>query len=495
MPASRSSNDETPSTHCTRSYPVGSQVVTSATCRRSCGIRSPARSRAIATSGSERSTASTTPPGPTSSAAGSAAAPSPQQASSTSSSNRGCALATAAVEIGFHSTSSSSLNAAAMAADAPARSGSPNLSPIRPFWPRSARIGRIPMVAAGIRCRTQAIESRTVHTGTTQLTIESRRPAMTRALRRAAPIALASAAALLLAGCSGGPDPEASETPSAAACMEVESGELSDGVTVEGEFAGSPSATFTTPLEADELERTIAIEGDGDTTAAGDPMNVVVTAFSGASGETLFSQPTTIKVGDEQVFESFRAGIDCVPVGSRTVTVAPAATLYGDTGNETIGVAAGETVVIVIDVVEEQEPLEPAEWTEDVPEVKFGAEGEAPTVTLPDTEPSTELQMKVLEEGDGAEVQTGDSVTVQYQGTSWNTGEIFDQSYGGNPATFTTDGVIQGFGAALVGQKVGTKLIVTIPPEYAYGTDAGSHELGGQTLVFLVEIESTEAAE
>ncbi|MDQ0893628.1 FKBP-type peptidyl-prolyl cis-trans isomerase [Agromyces ramosus] len=318
---------------------------------------------------------------------------------------------------------------------------------------------------------------------------------MNRALRRFAPVALAAAAAaLLLAGCSGDPAPEPTETPEAAACMEVESGSLSDGVTVEGEFAGSPTATFAMPLEADEIERTVAIEGDGDETVAGDPMNVVVSAFSGTTGTKLFSQPTTMTVGDPQVFESFLAGIDCVPVGSRTVTVAPASTLYGEEGNETIGVAPGETVVIVVDVVEVQKPLTPAEWTENVPEVEFGADGEAPTVTLPATPPPAEYQLKVLEEGDGDTVGAGDTVTLHYQGTSWDTGEIFDQSYGGEPAAFATDEVIQGFGSALVGQKVGTKLIVTIPPEYAYGTDPAAADLGGQTLVFLVEIEGTEPA-
>ena len=54
--------------------------------------------------------------------------------------------------------------------------------------------------------------------------------------------------------------------------------------------------------------------------------------------------------------------------------------------------------------------------------------------------------------------------------------------------------MIQGFGAALVGQKVGTKLIVTIPPQYAYGTDTAGGELAGQTLVFLVEIMDTAPA-
>ncbi|WP_448006284.1 FKBP-type peptidyl-prolyl cis-trans isomerase [Agromyces bauzanensis] len=315
---------------------------------------------------------------------------------------------------------------------------------------------------------------------------------MNRALRRAAPVALAATAALVLAGCAGGSEPDAPETTAAADCMDLSSGSLSDGVTVEGDFGAVPTATFTTPLEADELERTVLVEGDGDDTASGEVVNAIVSAFSGTSGEQLFSQPATITAGDETVFEAFLAGIDCVPTGSRTVTVAPAATLYGDQGNETIGVAPGETVVIVVDV---QEPLKPAEWTEDVPEVEFGAEGESPTVTLPATPPPAEFQLKVLEEGDGDEVQTGDNVTLHYQGTSWDTGEVFDQSYGGEPAQFATDQVIQGFGAALVGQKVGTKLIVTIPPQYAYGTEQSEQNpLGGQTLVFLVEIEDTAPA-
>jgi FKBP-type peptidyl-prolyl cis-trans isomerase len=312
---------------------------------------------------------------------------------------------------------------------------------------------------------------------------------MNRALRRAAPVALATAAALLLAGCAGSPEP--TETPAAADCMDVKSGSLSDGVEVEGDFGASPTATFTTPLEAKKLERSVVTKGDGDSTKAGDNVNAIVSAFSGTTGEQLFSQPATITAGDESVFEAFLAGIDCVPTGSRTVTVAPASTLYGDQGNETIGVAPGETLVIVVDV---QEPLKPAKWTKDVPDVKWGADGAAPTVTLPDTAPPAEYQLKVLEEGDGAEVKSGDNVTLDYQGTSWDTKEVFDQSYGGDPAQFTTDAVIQGFGAALVGQKVGTKLIVTIPPQYAYGTDTAGGELAGQTLVFLIEIHDTAAA-
>ncbi|WP_395245406.1 FKBP-type peptidyl-prolyl cis-trans isomerase [Agromyces sp. MMS24-K17] len=324
---------------------------------------------------------------------------------------------------------------------------------------------------------------------------------MNRALRLAAPVALAASAALLLAGCTGG-DPESTPSPTAAAgeCTTAPSGAASESVKVDGDFGQTPTADFTVPLEADELQTTVVIEGDGDATKPGDTANVVITMFNGTSGEQLVSQPATLGIADETLLESFRAAIDCQPYGTRTVTVAPPASLYGETGNESIGVAAGDSVVIVADVVDEYvepeaEPLPtPSEWTENVPEVTQNGDA-APTITIPDAAPSTELQLKVLEQGDGATVADGDSVTVNYVGINWDTKETFDSSFDrGEPATFTTSGVIPGFGAALVGQQVGTKLIVTIPPELGYGTEESSNGLGGHTLVFYVEILDSAAA-
>jgi FKBP-type peptidyl-prolyl cis-trans isomerase len=321
---------------------------------------------------------------------------------------------------------------------------------------------------------------------------------MNRALRRGAPIALASVTALLLAGCAGDPaEPDATATDEAAACLEVDAGDQSDAIEVEGDFGASPTATFETPLESEDLQRTIETEGDGDVTASGDEVSVVVTAFKGSTGDQVFSQPTSLTIGDGSLYEGFLAGVDCVPTGSRVVTVAPAASLYGEEGNESIGVEPGETLVIVTDVqeiVEAEDLPAPTEWTENVPEVEFDGEG-VPTVTIPDTEPPAEYQLAVLEQGDGATVAAGDTVSVHYQGLNWATGEIFDQSFGNpDPARFGTGDVIPGFGGALVGQQVGTKLIVTIPPALGYGEGESSNGLGGQTLVFVVEIVDTEGA-
>ncbi|GAA2035307.1 hypothetical protein GCM10009819_19700 [Agromyces tropicus] len=315
---------------------------------------------------------------------------------------------------------------------------------------------------------------------------------MNRALRRGAPIALASVTALLLAGCAGGGGdaPEPTSTDAAAACFEVEAGDQSDAIEVSGDFGGEPTAAFDAPLEAEELQRTIVDEGDGELTAPGDKVSAQVTAFSGSTGEQLFSQPATLELEDGTLYDGFRAGADCVPLGSRVVTVAPAESIYGDEGNAGIGVEPGETLVIVTDVEELVELPTPGQWSQDVPTVEYADDG-TPTITIPDADPSDELLVKVLEQGDGEIVGEDDVVTVDYQGVVWETGEVFDQSFGNAPVPFSISGVIPGFGAALVGQPVGTKLLVTIPPALGYGEEESSNGLGGQTLVFYVEITET----
>lgn len=285
------------------------------------------------------------------------------------------------------------------------------------------------------------------------------------------------------------PDTKASEAP--AACEDVESGETSESVKVAGAFGKTQTATFESPLSASELQRTVVTEGSGDVPEADETIEILLSVYSGKSGDSLGSQKTELTVGDAQVPDAFRAGVDCVKVGSRAVVTVAAKDVYGEEGNPQAGIAADDSLVIVTDVLGPRPELKPSAWSKNAPEVTFAADGK-PTMKLPGKKPASTLMLKVLRPGDGDVVGKGDSVTLDYQGTSWDTGKIFDQSYGKAPATFTTDGVVPGFGAALVGQKVGTRLVVTIPPEHAYGPKGSGSELGGQTLVFVIEIKATE---
>ena len=71
-------------------------------------------------------------------------------------------------------------------------------------------------------------------------------------------------------------------------------------------------------------------------------------------------------------------------------------------------------------------------------------------------------------------------MTVQYTGAIWATGTVFDQSWGGGgPTTFPISGLITGFTQGLVGQTVGSQVVIVIPPGelgYEGGNDHGRHQ-------------------
>ena len=326
----------------------------------------------------------------------------------------------------------------------------------------------------------------------------------TKIIRPLAAVA-AVACAVALAGCgssdkkdtksSSDASSSASASASPAADIDpctVKSGSTSDGVKVTGDFGKSPKATFDEPLKATSIQRTVVKKGTGATPKQGQTVNAVVTAYLG-TGKSLGSQPLKLAIGSSSIPASFRAGVECLPLGSRVVVTDSASDIYGSQGNTSVGIKATDSMVIVTDVVSIVKPLKPAAWTKDVPKVTFDKSGK-PKVTLPKSSAPKNLELKVLKQGKGAVVKNGDQVTVDYQGTSWKTKKIFDQSYGSSPATFGTDQVVEGFGAALVGQKVGTTLVVTIPPKYAYGEKGSGQQLSGQTLLFVIKIEKTAGA-
>ncbi len=309
---------------------------------------------------------------------------------------------------------------------------------------------------------------------------------------RFAPVALLATSALLLTGCAAGSNESTGDSSTKSAsgdCAEYSGGAVSKSVKVTGDAGAEDlKVEFTMPLKAKDLERTVLSKGDGDVTATGDTVQLRLSVFKGTDGTSAASEEMELPVGDPQLPPAFLAGIECVPVGSRVVVTVPATDLFGAAGNESLGIKGDDSLVLVTDVLDITPPLAPAAWSEIPPTVKFNGD-KPPALTLPEGEPRPELLVDVIEEGDGAVVKSGDTFTANYQGTNWNTGEIFDQSYGKDPLTLTTTQVVPGFGAALVGQKVGTKLVVSIPPVYGYGV-AGSSDnaLAGQTLVFVIEI-------
>jgi len=107
------------------------------------------------------------------------------------------------------------------------------------------------------------------------------------------------------------------------------------------------------------------------------------------------------------------------------------------------------------------------------------------------TEPD-ELQVAVIEEGDGPLVTREDHVFVNYAGMVWGSDETFDSSYErGEMASFPLGSVVQGWRDGLQGQKVGSRVIVSVPSELGYGPMGGNETAGigpDDTIVFVVDI-------
>ena len=81
---------------------------------------------------------------------------------------------------------------------------------------------------------------------------------------------------------------------------------------------------------------------------------------------------------------------------------------------------------------------------------------------------------------------------MQYHGVSWDTGEVFDESWGKQPFSFTVgSGVVAGLlGRRRPARPSARQVIAVLPPSVAYGdeSDTNASDLAGQTLVFVVDI-------
>lgn len=310
--------------------------------------------------------------------------------------------------------------------------------------------------------------------------------------------------ALVLTGCTSS-DSESTDTASNAnqyaSTQEcTESGSASDSVGVTGDFGAEPVVTFESPLTAADTERTVTIAGTGTEVADTNRLvEVSLIGFSATTGEPIITSgwdnpaaSAYIQVDETQELEGLARAVNCAVVGDRVAVVIPPADAFGTAGQTDLGITADDSMVFVLDV-KSIVPMT-ATGTDEapvagLPTVELADDG-APTITVPDTEAPTELQIETLKTGDGAVVASGDTVALEYTGVLWKNGEEFDSSWA-NPGLvqFPTTGVVEGFGAAMVGQTVGSQVLAVIPPDLGYG-EAGSGDLitATDTLVFVLDI-------
>ena len=112
-----------------------------------------------------------------------------------------------------------------------------------------------------------------------------------------------------------------------------------------------------------------------------------------------------------------------------------------------------------------------------------------PEVDAPEGPAPTELVIKDIVTGDGAEAAPGATVQVHYLGVEYDSGEEFDSSWSrGQSINFPLRSLIAGWQQGIPGMKVGGRRELICPPELAYGPAGGGHRLSGKTLVFVIDL-------
>lgn len=322
-------------------------------------------------------------------------------------------------------------------------------------------------------------------------------------MRRRLAAALTITAALVLTGCSGNdPEPEPSATESATTDDAVDAGPeptaedvaALDAVVSEGDLGAAPTLTFDQPFAVSAPVARLDVEGDGEEIGEEQTVTIDYVAVSGDDGTVLGSTwesgaSESLPLGDPTLVAALRDAIIGQPVGSRVLFAAPG-------GEATETSEAFPATLMAIEVTEartvptraEGEAVEPAEG---LPVVTLAEDG-TPSIEIPEgtTEPD-ELVVQTLIQGEGPAVENEQTVTVQYTGWLWD-GTEFDSSWGGQPFTTTigTGSVIPGWDEGLVGQTVGSQVLLVVPGDKGYGAQGSGDGTipPDATLIFVVDI-------
>jgi FKBP-type peptidyl-prolyl cis-trans isomerase len=296
-----------------------------------------------------------------------------------------------------------------------------------------------------------------------------------------------------LAGCGSSDSSSSASTASASAL---------DAVTISGDVGSEPQVAWKSKMTADDVQTTTLTKGDGDTVAEGDVVSAQLWIGNGFSQKKAYSSydqgaPQQLTV-NEQLSPVLHDAVKGATIGSRIAVTAPADKLFGESGNAQLGIGNKDPIVIVIDLISKPKPPLKGPKGKAQPSPSWAPKlvTKGDTVTALDfkntPKPDGKLRSAALIQGTGATVKKGQTITVNYLGQVYKGKAPFDESYTKQPATFPIGAgqVIPGWDKTIVGEKVGSRLILMIPPKEGYGKqgqpDAGIK--GTDTLYFVVDI-------
>jgi len=286
-------------------------------------------------------------------------------------------------------------------------------------------------------------------------------------------------------------------------------------VKVTGAFDKAPKVTIPAEKAGSKLVTGTPIKGTGAVLGSGNSAlaNVALYKWSGTKhslvDSTYASGPQIIPA--QMGLVGLTDALKGARIGSRIVAVLPPKYGYGSSGQSELQITGTDTVVWVIDLLQQYTATQSASGTQvstgggKLPSVTAKT-GQQPVVSVPkNTTPPKKLSVTTLIKGSGPALAKGDTVVTQYVGVNWRTDKVFGASWpstedsAGQLLSFQVGGtqVLPGLSDALAGIPVGSRVMVVIPPSLGYGPEGGQSSAGikkNDTLVFIVDVLGSQPA-
>jgi peptidylprolyl isomerase len=302
------------------------------------------------------------------------------------------------------------------------------------------------------------------------------------------------AAAVVLAGCGSDDSSKSDSSPSGS------SGKGWDTAEVSGEVGTEATVKFNGEVTDSAQTTKVLEEGDGDTVQEGDSLILQTVIADGTTQKTVASsytdhQPQVVSLSST-VQKLFLDALSGKTIGSRVAVYAPAEAIFGASGNPQLGISQKDPIVIVFDLI--GQPVAKPDGK------KHAAPSWFPTIDTTKgvisglgfkgtPEPDGKLHSATLFDGTGPVVKKGQTIFARYLGEVYDGKKPFDENFSGaDPAAFQigAGAVITGWDKTLVGQRVGSEVVLEIPPKEGYGKKGNSQAgiKGTDTLYFVVDI-------
>lgn len=327
-------------------------------------------------------------------------------------------------------------------------------------------------------------------------------------------MAVALLPVFFITGCGGSSShaktsASAPSSSSSAMASPVTNGNLSD-IKVDATNASKPAVSIPAnklPFGTASVNPKVLKTGSGKTVGAKDLVHADFLLVNGTTGKTVFSTfgqvVPSLEMADPQTLPGLVSAMKGKQVGSTFVASLPPSQAFGAAGNSQLGIGANDNLVMYVDIESANTPLTQAQGKTQaapagMPLVSVpNGQGKLATITVPKgAKAPTKLETATLIEGTGATVKSGQTLAASYTGQIWGSKTAFDATAshgtGGTPSAFLIGkgAVISGWDKALVGQKVGSRVLIVVPPSEGYGTTGNAQAgiKGTDTLVFVVDI-------